>query len=108
MTQQHGSYGYQGAAGQHEQAGTLTEQIADGAKSAADKTVEIAGEAFGQADRWLKPIGLSIKEKPMTCLAVVGGIAFAGGALWMLRSSRQQSQLAKLVSQLGDYKRRVW
>lgn len=106
MTQQRGSHGYQGA--QHEQAGTLSDRIAEGAKSAADKTVEIAGDALDQADEWLKPIGLSIKEKPMTCLAVVGGIAFAAGALWMLRSSQQQSQLNNLVSQLGEYKRRVW
>jgi hypothetical protein len=105
MTQQRGSY-YQGAA--HEQAGTLSDQIAEGAKSAADKTVELAGDALDQVDEWLNPIGLSIKEKPMTCLAVLGGIAFAAGAVWMLRSSRQQSQLSNLVSQLGDYKRRVW
>ena len=52
-----------------------------------DKTRELAEEALDRADEFLKPVGLSIKERPMTVLAVVGGLAFAAGALWMLTAS---------------------
>ena len=57
-----------------------------------DRTRELAEEALDRADEWLKPTGLSIKEHPMTVLAVVVGLAFAAGAaFWMMKSSRQQS-----------------
>ena len=54
------------------------------ADQAIDRTRELAEEALDRADEWLKPVGLSIKERPMTVLAVVGGLAFAAGAFWML------------------------
>jgi hypothetical protein len=73
----------------------------------ADRTKELAEEALDRADEWLKPTGLSIKERPMTVLAVVGGLAFAAGALWMLRNSRQQSRYDELVATLSDLPRRA-
>ena len=48
-------------------------------EQAIDRTRELAEEALDRADEWLKPTGLSIKERPMTVLAVVGGLAFAAG-----------------------------
>jgi hypothetical protein len=97
MTQQSSSFG-------PEQ--TLPEQATGVATATVNKTVEVASEALDRADQWLRPIGLSVKERPMTCLAVVGGIAFAAGALWMLRPTRPQSRLSDFASQLADYKRR--
>jgi hypothetical protein len=73
----------------------------------ADRTKELAEEALDRADEWLKPTGLSIKERPMTVLAVVGGLAFAAGAFWMLRNSRQQSRYDELVATLSDLPRRA-
>jgi hypothetical protein len=55
----------------------------------------------------LKPVGLSIKERPMTVLAVVGGLAFAAGAFWMLKNSRQQSRYEELLTTLSDLPRRA-
>jgi hypothetical protein len=66
-----------------------------------------AEEALERADEWLKPTGLSIKERPMTALAVVGGLAFAAGAVWMLRSSRQQSRYDAFLANLSDLPRRA-
>jgi hypothetical protein len=43
----------------------------------------------------------------MTVLAIVGGLAFAAGAVWMLRSSRQQSRYDALVDTLSDLPRRA-
>ena len=74
--------------------------------AAGDRARELGEEALDRADAWLRPAGLSIRERPMTCLAVVGGLAFAAGAVWMLRNSRQQSRMDEFLQQLSDYARR--
>jgi hypothetical protein len=105
MTQQGGNYGYDRDTARS-QGGHLADQVAERTKAAADKTVELGKEALDRADEWLRPVGLSIKQRPMTCLAVVSGLAFAAGALWMLRSPRQQSQVGDLLSHLSDLPRK--
>jgi hypothetical protein len=42
-----------------------------------------------------------MKDRPVTSLAIVGGIAFAAGALWMLRNSHRQSRARDLLDQLS-------
>ncbi|HEX2337860.1 MAG TPA: hypothetical protein VHI72_15430 [Hyphomicrobiaceae bacterium] len=93
MTQQSGRSGYGSYNGNHE-------------KSTAEKVSELGSEALDRADEWLKPVGLSIKEKPMTCLAVVGGLAFVGGALWMMRGTQRQSHVDQVLGQISDLTRR--
>jgi hypothetical protein len=96
MTQQSGRPGYR-----HDQRNGVSEH-------AADRTRELAEEALDRADEWLKPTGLSIKEHPMTVLAVVGGLAFAAGAaFWMLKSSRQRSRYDGILGTLSDLPRRA-
>ena len=53
--------------------------------------------------RWLLPLLLIAT----TVLAVVGGLAFAAGAFWMLRGSRQQSRYDALVETLSELPRRA-
>ena len=77
------------------------------ADQAMDKTRELADEALDRADEWLKTTGLSIKERPMTVLAVIGGVAFAAGALWMLKSTRKQSRYDEVLSTVSDLPRRA-
>ena len=78
--------------------GYKQDQRNDVADQVVDRTRELAEEALDRADEWLKPTGLSIKERPMTVLAVVGGLAFAAGAIWMLRNSRQQSNYDRVLA----------
>src|SRR6476646_1981120 len=94
MTQQ-GGRGYK----PHERNGT-SEQV-------MDKTRELAEEALDRAEEFLKPVGLSIKERPMTVLAVVGGLAFAAGALWMFKSSPKPSRYNEVLATLSDLPRRA-
>jgi hypothetical protein len=95
MTQQSGRYGHK----PNERNG-MADQVADRAR-------ELGEDALDRAEELLKPVGLSIKERPMTVLAVVGGLAFAAGAFWMLRNSRQQSRYDALVDTLSDLPRRA-
>ena len=96
MTQQSGRSGYR-----HDQRNSVSDQ-------AIDRTRELAEEALDRADEWIKPTGLSIKENPMTVLAVVGGLAFAAGAaFWMLKNSRQRSRYDEVLATLSDLPRRA-
>ena len=96
MTQQSGRSGYK------------PEQRNGASEQAIERTRELAEEALDRADEWLKPTGLSIKENPMTVLAVVGGLAFAAGAaFWMLKSSRHQSRYDEVLATLSDLPRRA-
>lgn len=82
---------------------SLTDQVAETAKDYANKAREVGEDAIELADEYLRPIGLSLKERPMSTLAVFGGIAFvAGAAFWMLRNSQRQSRLDGLLAQLPD------
>jgi hypothetical protein len=96
MTQQSGRSGYK------------PDQWNGGSEQAIDRTRELAEEALNRADEWLRPTGLSIKEHPMTVLAVVGGLAFAAGAaFWMLKSSRRQSRYDQVLATLSELPRRA-
>jgi len=77
------------------------------ADQVADKARELGEEALDRAEAWLQPVGLSIKERPMTVLAVVGGVAFAAGAFWVLRNSRHQSHYDALLETLSELPRRA-
>ena len=44
----------------------------------------------------------AVKDHPITTLAVVGGIAFAIGALWKLQRSPKASYTDTLMSRLSD------
>jgi hypothetical protein len=95
MTHQRGRYGYN----PNERNGM--------SENTMDRTRELAEEALDRADEWLKPTGLSIKERPMTVLAVVGGLAFAAGALWMFKNSKNQSRYDEVLATLSDLPRRA-
>ena len=95
MTQQSGRYGYK----PNERNG-MSEQV-------VDRTKELAEEALDRADEWLKPTGLSIRERPMTVLAVVGGLAFAAGAAFWMLKSQKQSRYEEVLATLSDLPRRA-
>jgi hypothetical protein len=45
----------------------------------------------------------AIEERPYTSLAIAGGLAFAIGALWVLKRQQQQSSLEQLRTQLPSF-----
>ena len=73
----------------------------------AEKARGTGADALGWAEEWLRPVGLSIGERPMTVLAVLGGLAFTAGAVWMMRKSRQQSRYDAVLETLSDLPRRA-
>jgi hypothetical protein len=59
-------------------------------------------------------VASAIEERPYTSLAIAGGLAFAIGALWVLKRQQQQNSFERLRSQLpslpdgGDWLPRRW
>jgi hypothetical protein len=96
-------YGYENAPHGKD---TVTDKVAETAREYANKARDVGEEAIDRADEYLKPIGLSLKDKPVTTLAVFGGIAFVAGAFWMLHNSRQQSRWDDVIAQVNDFSRR--
>jgi hypothetical protein len=45
----------------------------------------------------------AIEERPYTSLAIAGGLAFAMGALWVLKRRQQQSSFERLRSHLPSF-----
>src|SRR5262245_31071374 len=96
MTQQSSNYRY----------GDRERTLESGVAAAGDRARELGEEALDRAEAMLRPVGLSIRERPMTCLALVGGFAFAAGAVWMLRNSRRQSRMDEFMQQVSEFARR--
>jgi hypothetical protein len=44
----------------------------------------------------------SVRERPYTTMAIAGGLAFAVGALWMMRRRQPQSRLDALLARMPD------
>lgn len=94
---------------------SLTEQVSEQAQAVAGKVSEHAGDIAEQAqeigaqaldgvDAWLRPVGLSLRDKPVVTLAVLGAGAAIVGAMWMSRSQRSTMQSA--MDQLASLTRR--
>ena len=74
-----------------ENAARVGEYLSDQAQAAGSETGRIAGE-----------IAAAARERPYTTIAIAAGLAFAVGALWKVRASRQQSNLDALLARLPD------
>lgn len=85
------------------------EMAADNAREMAEQAAEKAGPIVDQAQdliqQGLDTVSVTIKERPLLSIAVVGAFAFTVGALSMLRPSREQSIIDNLRQYLPrDYR----
>ena len=67
------------------QAEGMTDQVSDAAHDVGAFATEVVS---------------AIKERPYTTMAVAGGLAFAIGALWMVRRQQPQSTYEAMLSRL--------
>lgn len=88
-------------------ASTAASDVSRLAGEVADQAAIVGTEAVDTLERWLKPVGLSVREKPVATFAVVAGAAFAIGALWKATNSRSQSQMSELADHLTGLMRRA-
>jgi hypothetical protein len=50
----------------------------------------------------------AMEERPYTCLAIAGGLAFAIGALWAIKRQHQQSRFERLFAHGPSLSRHSW
>jgi hypothetical protein len=75
-------------------------------QSSSQSYAETAAE-FGEAvrERGSQAAAVArdtVKDHPVATLAVIGGLAFAVGALWKIGQSRQRSPIDSLLGRLSD------
>ncbi len=69
----------------------------------AARTNGIMEEVSDQVSTLTSDVVSAMEERPYTSLAIAGGLAFAIGALWVLKRRQQQSSFARLRSQLPSF-----
>jgi hypothetical protein len=80
----------------------------------AEHTDGIMDEVSDRVSTLTSDVLSAIEERPYTSLAIAGGLAFAIGALWVVKRQQQQSSFERLRSQLpsfsdsGDWLPRRW
>ena len=81
---------------------------------AAHTTDGIMDEVSDRVSTLTSDVVSAMEERPYTSLVIVGGLAFAIGALWVLKRQQQRSSFERLRSQLpslsdgGDWLPRRW
>ena len=88
-----GSANYRGY-GREEQE-SVTDNLYHAVQSVGESASDIASEAAA-----------AVRERPYTTMAIAGGLAFAIGAIWMLRRQQHQSRLDTLLSHLPEMPKR--
>jgi hypothetical protein len=79
----------------------------------AGHTDNIMDEVADRVGTLTSDVVSAMEERPYTCLAIAGGLAFALGALWVLKRQQPQNSFEQLRSQLpssngGDWLPRGW
>jgi hypothetical protein len=72
-------------------------------KSRMDQAAEMGQLAFNEATVARD----AVKEHPVTTLAIVGGLAFAIGALWKLQRPSKASHVDTLMGRLSDLQQQL-
>ena len=76
-------------------------------KSRMDQATEMGQQAFDQASEAAAVARDTVKEHPITTLAVVGGLAFAIGALWELQRPSRTTHVDTLMERLSDLQQQL-
>ena len=80
----------------------------------AAHTEGIMDEVSDRVSTLTSDVVSAMEERPYTSLAIAGGLAFAIGALWVLKRQQQRSSFERLRSRLpsfsdgGDWLPRRW
>jgi hypothetical protein len=76
-------------------------------KSRMDQAAEMGQQAFNEATEAATVARDAVKEHPVTTLAIVGGLAFAIGALWKLQRPSKASHVDTLMGRLSDLQQQL-
>jgi hypothetical protein len=72
-----------------------------------DQITEMGQQALDDASEAATGARDIVKEHPITTLAVVGGLAFAIGALWKLQRSSKTSHVDTLMERVAELQQQL-
>lgn len=88
--------------------GTETsDALADAGRRVSDTVQEYGEQALERTGEAARSVRDTVMAHPIATVAIVTGVAFAIGALWKIRNSRQQSGYDRLLDRLADLKGQV-
>jgi len=76
-------------------------------KSRMDQVTEMGQQGLDEVSEAATVTRDTVKEHPIITLAVVGGLAFAVGALWKLQRSSKASHVDTLMERLSDLQQQL-
>jgi hypothetical protein len=77
------------------------DQATEMGQHALDQAADLGQQAFDQASQAATVARDAVKDNPVTALVVVGGLAFAIGALWKMQRGSRTSHVDALMDRLS-------
>jgi hypothetical protein len=82
------------------------DQATEMGQHALDQAADAGQQVLDQATRAATTVRDTVKENPITALVVVGGLAFAIGALWKMQRART-SHVDALMDRLAGLQQQI-
>ena len=83
------------------------DQATEMGQHALDQATELGQQALDHATDAATVVRDTVKEHPIITLAVVGGLAFAIGALWKMQRSSRTSHVDALMERLSSLQQQL-
>jgi hypothetical protein len=83
------------------------DQATEMGQQALDQATELGQQALDQASQAATIARDTVKENPMTTLVVVGGLAFAIGALWKMQRASRNGHVDALMDRLSGLQQQL-
>lgn len=83
------------------------DQATEMGQHALDQATELGQQALDQAAQAAAVARDKVKENPITALVVVGGLAFAIGALWKMQRASRTGHVDALMDRLSGLQQQL-
>jgi hypothetical protein len=83
------------------------DQATEMGQHALDQATELGQQALDQATHAATVARDTVKENPIAALVVVGGLAFAIGALWKMQRASRTSHVDALMDRLSGLQQQL-
>jgi hypothetical protein len=83
------------------------DQAAETGQHALEQAADVGQQALDQATQAATVVRDTVKDNPIASLVVVGGLAFAIGALWKMQRTSRTSHVDALMDRLAGLQQQL-